>query len=177
MCTLIAAIDEGGVIGNRGSVPWHLPEDLAQFRKRTLGGTVIMGRKTWESLPGENRFLDGRANYVVTRYQDLLAGEYSAVGVEGPHFVDSIESAIESVKKDHPDFARNICIIGGGEIFRIALDRQLVNRMIITHVEGRHVGDAAFPGIPAGWKGTEILSSKGFTVVEYTRDDYDEHGS
>jgi len=168
MCTLIAAVDEGGVIGNEGGVPWHLPGDLAHFRKRTIGGVVIMGRVTWESLPGDTRLLEGRANYVVTRYQDLLAGEYSPVDDEGPHFVDSIESAISAAREDHPEYARNIFIIGGGQIFQHAIDRGLVERMVISHVKGTHKGDVFFR-IPEEWKGTEIQRGNGFTVVEYDR--------
>ena len=163
MCTLIAAVDEGGVIGNGDAVPWHLPEDLAFFRQRTMGGAVIMGRVTWESLSNDKQYLDGRANYVVTRNTELLASKPASC-FEGPHFVDSIESAISAARKH----SGTIYIIGGGEIYRQALDGGHVRKMVITHVNGTHPGDVYFR-IPEEWKGTEIQRANGFTVVDYCR--------
>ena len=76
--TLVAAVARNGVIGRDGTIPWHLPEDLARFRELTLGRTVVMGRRTWESLPDRFRPLPGRTNVVVTRQEG-----YDAAGRGG----------------------------------------------------------------------------------------------
>lgn len=101
---------ERGAIGRGGDMPWHLPEDLAHFKRVTLGAPVIMGRRTWESLPERFRPLPGRENAIVTRDPGYIA--------EGATVVDSLEAAIAAVPGEHRAW-----IMGGGELYRAAMPR------------------------------------------------------
>src|SRR5690349_24961336 len=101
---LIAAVARNGVIGDRGGMPWHLPEDLQHLRRTTLGHPVVMGRRTWESLPARFRPLPGRRNVVLTRQADYQA--------EGAQVTTSIDDALSD---------RDAWVIGGAEIYPLAL--------------------------------------------------------
>ena len=125
---LIVACTRSGVIGKDGKLPWHLPEDLKHFKETTLGKPVIMGRKTWESLP---KALSGRLNVVITRQSDYVA--------EGATVVSSVDEALETVKSYEDAF-----VIGGAEIYRQTMDRVTV--VHITLVEIDLDGDAYFDG-------------------------------
>lgn len=157
---LIVACARNGVIGKEGKLPWHLPEDLKHFKETTLGKPVIMGRKTWESLP---RALPGRLNIVITRQSGYVA--------EGATVVASIDEALEAVKAYEDAF-----IIGGAEIYRQAMDRVKVAH--ITLVEIDIDGDAYFDGFnEADWileKTTSYppMDSRpwGFSIRRYTRE-------
>jgi len=127
---IIAAVAKNGVIGKDNKLPWHLPEDLKHFKALTMGHPMIMGRKTWESLPGR---LPGRPHIVVTRNTN-----YQAAGAEVVH---SLEDAI-AVAGRHSDTA---FIIGGADIFALAL--ALADRMELTEVDVEVEGDAQFPEI------------------------------
>ena len=124
---LIAAVAENGVIGADNQLPWRLPEDLKRFRALTLGHAVIMGRKTWESLP---RALPGRQNIVVTRQRG-----YAAAGADA---VASFAAALECVRMPEPVFC-----IGGAEIYRAALP--LAMTLQLTEIARNFDGDARFP--------------------------------
>jgi len=106
--SLILAMADNGVIGNKGGIPWRLPEDMRRFKALTLGKPNIMGRKTWESLP--KKPLPGRANIIVTRDRN-----YSA---QGATVVASIEEALGRAKAENPE---EVMVIGGAEIYRAAL--------------------------------------------------------
>lgn len=157
---LIVACTRSGVIGKYGKLPWHLPEDLKHFKETTLGKPVIMGRKTWESLP---RALPGRLNIVITRQSGYVA--------EGATVVASIDEAIEAVKAYEDAF-----IIGGAEIYRQAMDRVTVAH--ITLVEIDIDGDAYFDGFnEADWMLENITPYPatdsrpwGFSIRRYTRE-------
>ena len=123
---LIVARARNGVIGKDNAMPWYLPEDLKHFKRTTLGKPVIMGRKTWESLP---KALPGRLNIVITRQADYVA--------EGATVVTSVEDALEAVK-DMPD----AFIMGGAEIYRQTMDRVMVAH--ITVINADFEGDAVF---------------------------------
>lgn len=123
---LIVARARNGVIGKDNAMPWYLPEDLKHFKRTTLGKPVIMGRKTWESLP---KALPGRLNIVITRQADYVA--------EGATVVTSVEDALEAVK-DMPD----AFIMGGAEIYRQTMDRVTVAH--ITVINADFEGDAVF---------------------------------
>ncbi len=129
LIALVAAVAANGVIGLQGKLPWRLPADLAFFKRLTLGHTVIMGRRTWQSL---GRPLPGRRNVVLTR--DPL---FSASGCRVAH------SAEEAVKGETGE----LFVIGGQEIFRQFLP--LAQRLYITHVDAEVPGDAWFPAIDA----------------------------
>lgn len=136
--TLIAALDRNRAIGRGNTLPWHLPDDLKRFKALTLGKPVLMGRKTAESL---GRALPKRRNLVLTRS--------GRVPFEGMEAVDSIDAAIALAQADG---AAELCVIGGGELYALALPRAV--RMHLTHVETAVDGcDAFFPAFdPAQWR-------------------------
>ncbi len=136
--TLVVAIADNGVIGNRGALPWHIPEDLRRFRALTMGKPCIMGRRTWDSLP--KRPLPGRANIVVTRDRGF--------GADGAVVVHSLDEALAQARD-----AAEVAIIGGAEIFRTALPR--ANRIDLTEVHANAEGDTRMPAFDRGiWKET-----------------------
>ena len=132
MITLIAALAKNGVIGKDNALPWHLPEDLKHFKQLTTGHAVIMGRKTWESLPERFRPLPGRLNIVVTR-----SAEYQAHGATVVH---SLEDA---AKVGPADTAAQRFVIGGAELYAHALP--LAQRLELTEIDIEVEGDARFP--------------------------------
>ncbi|SKA93177.1 dihydrofolate reductase [Agreia bicolorata] len=137
---LIWAEARGGVIGDGGTIPWHVPEDLAHFKELTLGGTVVMGRRTWQSLPERFRPLVGRRNVVVTRDRD-----FAAAGAEVGHSLDEVLDA--SVRDDS---SAPVWVIGGGDIYAQSLAR--ASRLEITEVDLDIAGDTRAPTIdPALW--------------------------
>lgn len=132
--TLVVARADNGVIGHDGGLPWHIPEDLRHFKKLTIGKPMVMGRKTFESLPG---LLPGRRHIVVTRDQ-----AWQAEGAETAHDADS---AI-ALAGDAPEIA----VIGGAEIFRMFLP--LARRIELTEVHRSPQGDVKMPPLGAGWR-------------------------
>ena len=131
--TLVAMLGKNRVIGWRGCVPWHLPEDMARFKSITMGHPVIMGRKTWETLDGP---LPGRENVVITRRATYAA--------EGARTASSLDYALVPYRGTD----EIVCVIGGGEIFLEALP--LADRLELTRVDENPAGDAFFPEIPGG---------------------------
>lgn len=126
--TLIAALARNGVIGREGRLPWRLPDDLARFKRLTLGKPIVMGRKTYESI---GRPLAGRTNLVMTRTLDALPG---------CTVVRSVDEAIAACG-DAPE----LCVIGGEAIYQAFLPRADV--LELTHVDADVEGDARFPAI------------------------------
>lgn len=127
MISLIAAAARNNVIGKGNALPWDLPNDLQHFREVTAGHTIIMGRKTFESI---GRPLPKRRNIIITRQDD-----YKPEGVE---VVSSTEAALATMSEDEEAF-----VIGGGEIFKQALP--IADRIYLTRVEADVEGDAFFP--------------------------------
>jgi len=133
---LIAAMDDQRLIGRENALPWHLPADLAFFKRTTLGKPVIMGRRTYESI---GRPLPGRRNLVVSRNPD-----YTAEGIET---CNSIEQALQQCSGIDRAF-----LIGGASLYAQALERKLARELWITRVHARFDGDAWFPEIdPQRW--------------------------
>ena len=132
MIKLIAAHDEGFVIGNKGRLPWNIPTDLEFFKARTDGCVVIMGRKTWDSI---GKPLSNRINIVITNRHSKLEN--------GIWCEPSLTSAVVQAKTLYP--ALDIFVIGGESLYREALEKDLVNEIILTVVEGKHEGDVFFP--------------------------------
>ena len=131
---LLLARADNGVIGSNGKLPWHLPADLRRFKSLTQGTPMIMGRKTFESLPG---LLDGRRHIVLTRDR-----EWEEDGVEVVH---SVEQAVANANAPH------ISVIGGADIFALFLPR--ADRIELTEVHAAPEGDVAIEGFdPAAWK-------------------------
>ena len=110
---LIYARAANGVIGLNNQMPWHLPEDLAHFKRTTLGCPVLMGRKTWESIPTQFRPLPGRANLVITRQADWQA--------DGAWVVHSLEEGL-SLALAHCPEGKDLWVMGGAEIYAQAVD-------------------------------------------------------
>lgn len=140
MITLLASVGDGGEIGRGGRLVWHIPADLKHFRELTLGNAVIMGRKTWESLP--RRPLPGRLNIVVTRNE--------AYEAPGAVTASSLDEAL-SLAKDYP----RACIIGGESLYREAFP--IARCLEITRIYASDpLADTFFPDIErADWRLTE----------------------
>lgn len=139
---LIAARARNGVIGRGGALPWRLKSDLALFKAATLGKPVIMGRKTWDSLP--KKPLPGRLNIVLTR--DLSFEPKGAVAVQS--FAEAVAMAREQAEEDG---AEEVCVIGGAELYAIALPKAA--RLYLTEVDLDIEGDAYFPAFDAAaWR-------------------------
>jgi dihydrofolate reductase len=137
---LIWAQTPDGVIGAGNTIPWRVPEDVAHFKATTLGHTVVMGRKTWESLPPRFRPFSGRRNIVVTRDPRWAA--------EGTERAGSIAGALERVTPSSTAW-----VIGGGEIYRAALEHATM--LSVTEVDTTVEGDAYAPTVDASWTVSE----------------------
>ena len=127
---LLAAVARGGVIGRDSGIPWRLPEDMRRFRTLTMGHPVVMGRRTWESLPDQFRPLPGRGNVVVTRNSDWSA--------QGADRAGSIEDALRLLEGEATVF-----VIGGGEIYAAALPS--ADELLLTEIDAEIEGDTYFP--------------------------------
>jgi dihydrofolate reductase len=132
--SLIVAISEESVIGKDNQLIWHLPADMKFFRDKTMGHCVVTGRKNYESIPEKFRPLPGRTNVVITRQKD-----YSAPGA---HVVFSIEEALSFCAKQNE---KEVFVIGGAQIFEEMLQKDLVDKMYITHVKKYYEGNVFFP--------------------------------
>ncbi|MEY2874821.1 MAG: hypothetical protein RLZZ373_2192 [Pseudomonadota bacterium] len=158
---LIAAVARNGVIGRDNGLVWHDPVDAKHFRTTTMGCPVIMGRKTWDSLPAKFRPLPGRRNLVVTR-QPQWAGSEAARGAE---VVFSLEAALAAVASTDTPRA---FVMGGGELYALALPYADV--LELTEIDADVAGDVRFPDWPrAAFE--EVARSKhpGFAFVTYRR--------
>lgn len=155
MVTIVAAVARNGCIGKGGALPWRIPEDLRRYRAVTMGKVVVMGRKTWESIPQKYRPLPGRTNVVVTRD----AAYTLPAGVER-------RASLEEALAAHP--GEEVVINGGGEIYARAMAR--ADALDITHVDRDVDGDTFFPTIdPLVWRETGREDHDGFSFVTYAR--------
>ncbi len=153
MISLMVAHDKNRVIGLNNDMPWHIPEDLAYFKEKTMGKAMVMGRKTYESI---GRPLPGRQSIVLTRNKDFAA--------EGTVVVHELTEAIEQAEK----YAEEVMIIGGAEIFSMTLD--IADRLYITLIQSEYEGDTFFPSYGPEWQlvsTTEEMTSKNGTVFSY----------
>ena len=132
---LVVAVTANGVIGAGGSMPWHLPADFRRVKTLTMGKPLIMGRKTFESLPG---ILPGRRHIVITR-----DGEWNAEGAEVAH---SLDEALAMANAPH------IVIFGGAQIYAQALPR--ASRIELTEIHAEIAGDTLMPSFGEGWRET-----------------------
>lgn len=153
--TLVVAMGSNRVIGAGGTLPWHLPEDLAHFKRVTLGHPMIMGRTTFESI---GRPLPGRTSIVVTRQHD-----WSAEGVEVAHSLDDAIALASGL--DDETF-----LVGGAQVYAEALARDLVHTLVVTRVRQAPDGDAWFPVIDwERWREVAQEPHAEFDVVTYER--------
>lgn len=158
---MIWAQARGGVIGADGGLPWRLPEDMALFRRLTMGATVVMGRRTWESLPERFRPLPGRTNVVLTSDR-----QWAADGAR-------TAASVEEVLAEHA-----ACwVIGGGAVYAAFLPH--ADRLMITDVDVQVDGDTWAPAIGPQWRRVERTPEDGwstssaglrFAVSEYRRE-------
>lgn len=135
MISLMVAHDPKHVIGRNNQLPWHIPEDLAYFKKHTVGKGIVMGRNTYESI---GRPLPKRRNIVVSRKQDLQ--------IDGADVVHSLEDAVRLAEQVHEE----VMIIGGEQIFRSILPQ--ADRLYITLIHREFEGDTFFPDYGKGWE-------------------------
>lgn len=161
---LIYARAANGVIGNDNTMPWHLPEDLAHFKELTRGCAVIMGRKTWDSLPPRFRPLPGRTNIVVTRQTDWQPEPVSDKVVRAA----SLEEALKLGQALSPD----VWVMGGAQIYAQALP--LAQAVEVTEIGRDYEGDAYAPELGAEWQPvsrSEHVSAKGlpYSFVRFER--------
>lgn len=148
MLSHIVAASENNIIGMEGRLPWHLPNDFKYFKNKTWGMPVIMGRNTFEDMEKE---LPGRMNIVVTKKNDWQA--------QNVFVTHSIDEAIEKAKESD---AKEIFIIGGGEIFKQTIE--IVNRIYLTRVHAVVKGDTSYPEINREkWK---LVKSDSFPADE-----------
>ena len=128
----IVAVADGGVIGKAGRLPWHFSSDLKRFKQITLGNTVIMGRRTFDSI---GQPLPGRENFVLSRHSP-------ETNLEHFHFFGSLETAFNAVKTE------KAFIIGGAEIFNQTMNQ--IDGIFLTQIHGVYDGDVFYPAIPEG---------------------------
>ncbi len=133
ICIIAAMGEEDRVIGNNGQIPWRVPADMRRFRELTTPHPVIMGRKTWDSIPLKFRPLPDRPNLVVTRSMDMQV----------PSGVLICRSLDEAIYKAGELDCERIFIIGGAEIYRQTISR--ADRLFLTLVQGSYEGDTFFP--------------------------------
>ena len=152
---LIAAVAANNCIGKSNSLPWYLPEDLKHFKKLTTGKVVVMGRKTWDSIPEKFKPLPNRVNVVVTRQENFAL----------PHGADLYHTIDEALAAHQND---EIFVIGGAEIYRQMIDRS--DTLYITEVKKIVEGDAFFPEInKSEWKEVEREEHQEFNFVVYKK--------
>lgn len=149
--TIVAAVARNRVIGRDNDLPWRIPEDLRRFKELTMGGVLVMGRKTYESI---GRPLPGRRTVVVSRNPDLE--------IEGVEMAPSLEMALEIAGGD------DVFVVGGGEIYRQAMG--VADVLEITEVDAEPEGDTFFPEIdPNVWREVARTPGDGFAFVRYER--------
>lgn len=138
----IVAVSDNGIIGRDSDLPWHLPDDMKFFQRTTRGHHIITGRKNYETIPAKYRPLKDRVNIVVTRNKN-----YSAEVAVVAHSLNA------AIKLAHKAGEEEVFIIGGGEIYKEALEHKLIDRLYITEVHAHIEGDTRFPTIdPEQWR-------------------------
>lgn len=142
---LVWAQDRSGTIGRDGVLPWHLPEDLAHFRDLTMGYPVIMGRRTWESIPERFRPLPDRRNIVVTRQLDWQA--------DGATVVNSVPEALSAAGPD-------AWVIGGGEIYSATI--HVADLLEVTEIDDVIDGTTRAPAIGSEWTSARVDPTSGW---------------
>ena len=156
---LIFARARNGVIGRDNTMPWHLPEDMAHLKRTTMGHTVIMGRKTWDSIPAKFRPLPGRQNIVITRQADWSAPGALRAG--------TLQEAMALCPA-----GADAWVLGGAQIY--ALAEPLADSAVVTEIDAEFEGDAHAPRFGPGWTETARLPQQAanglqFSFVTYTR--------
>jgi dihydrofolate reductase len=153
MIVIVAAVAQNGVIGKANALPWHLPEDMRHFKALTTGHAVLMGRKTWESLPPQFRPLPNRRNFVLTRDASYVA--------PGATVVHTLEAAMKVGAGGTALF-----IIGGAELYAHAIPR--ADRIELTEIDAEFEGDACFPAFDrAQWRAVKRVTGQAENGLRY----------
>jgi dihydrofolate reductase len=163
---LIVAMDSEGGIGKNNDLMWHLPKDMKFFKDTTQGQIVVMGRKNYDSIPEKYRPLPNRLNIVLTRNEHFNAPDCLVF--------HSLETCLKHFEEETE---RIVFIIGGGEIYRMALESDMLDEMYITHVHHRYEAETFFPRFEEeNWESHVIFEQEkdaqheaAFTVKKYTR--------
>ena len=154
---IIVAASENNVIGKDGDIPWHIPEDMKHFKQKTTGHAVIMGRRTYESLPENFTPLPDRKNIVLT-----------SSGLEKKPDEVSEASSLEEAWEITEEFSDRAFMIGGESVYRQSLKK--ADKIILTRIHKEYEGDTFFPEMGDDWKEVERDDREGFSFVEYTRE-------
>lgn len=163
-CALIAAIGKHREIGKDNDLLWHLPRDMQFFKETTQGHVVVMGRKNWESIPEKFRPLPNRKNIVLSKNTDFKA--------EGAILIHDIRELNQHLEANQKCF-----IIGGAQIYQLALEQDLIDEMYITQVDQTFEADTYFPFVNwENWEEEDILACPkdeknpyAFTIKKFTR--------
>ncbi len=155
---LIVAAADNNVIGIDNKMPWHIPEDFRHFKTITMGKPCIMGRKTFESIVAQlGRPLPGRSNIIVSRSPHTHEGAITCA---------SLELAIQAAREENPD---EIMIVGGAQIYALALEHNLADAIYLTRVHQSPDGDAFFPALGPEWVEAARDDRDGYSFLELTR--------
>jgi dihydrofolate reductase len=162
--TIVVAYNKNFIIGNQfGKVPWYIPDDLKFFKEFTMGKPCIMGRKTWESIPDKYKPLAGRESIIVTSKPEEIKELDSHMCVR-----PTVEMALATAKF----FNREICVIGGGQIYNYFIDKNLATRVIASEIK-EHLdveGSVFFPNLKSlGWEDYIEKEYDEFNVVQYVK--------
>lgn len=176
---IVAYTKEGRVIGNGDDMPWYLPEDFKHFKKTTSNAPIIMGRKTWDSLP--KKPLPNRINFVVSRNKSKGITE-AVVGIEPPDpkteplYTRNIENALGMMMNHEwlechlghvPD---TIWVIGGQQIYEYCLKKDILDEIVATEIKKEYDGDKFFPKLEEGkWERQVESDNDDFQVVRYKK--------
>lgn len=163
---LIVALDLDRGIGKNNDLMWHLPEDMKFFKQTTSGHIVVMGRKNYESIPEKYRPLPNRENSVLTRNVEYQADDCNVF--------HSLEDCLNYYKDETE---RTVYIIGGGEIYKQAIEAGVIDEMLITHVNHSYGADTFFPSFElTDWKVETLLTQEknerhkaSFSILKYTK--------
>jgi dihydrofolate reductase len=155
--SIIVATARNGVIGKNNTLPWHLPQDLKYFREKTTGKSVIMGRKTFESI---GKPLPNRTNIVITRNHG-----WSREGVRVVHDLAAAIQVANSIQKTEAQVESEAMIIGGAEIYKLALT--IADRVYLTYIDRDVDGDAWFPRLDSGWSLKSVSPVEGVEGCEF----------
>ena len=148
--SIIVAISKNQVIGKNNQLIWHLPKDMKFFMDTTMNTVVIMGRKNYESIPKKYRPLKNRKNVIITRNK-----YYKAENCVVVNSIDESLKFLTNVEK------KEVFVIGGGEIYKKFLEKGLIDRMYITHIDEHFDGDTFFPEINySSWEYSEFLNHR-----------------
>lgn len=165
MATIIVACDENNIIGDGEKIPWRLPEDMKFFKETTSGHVVIMGKNTWKSIP--RKPLPNRINCILSRNHTYDSINMLDLDIE---WFASLDDSLLTMTKYFPD--KKQFIIGGEQIYKLALNAGVVDEMIVTHVKWKFSGDKFFPAICKKlWYEEEVIRENAdLKIIRYKKE-------